>query len=246
MLDRLVFVGSGRDAEAPAPLLWANAAGRCSFTDCQCRLCTDDAGNSAPFTLGEMAHICGEKSGANRHDPSQTTEERDDYANLILLCPNHHTMIDKSENEKRYSVEVLQAMKSNHEKFVGERLHPHAFIDKRQVAERIFPLLKQNHDVFLAYGPHSEIARRNPESDAHGIWKSERLATIIPNNRIMAKLTAANAELFTADEQAIFKKFELHARSYEKWVNDEITYESVVRFPIDFDALISEVAHAGA
>jgi hypothetical protein len=193
-----------------------------------------------------MAHICGEKSGANRYNLSQTPAERDGYANLILLCPNHHTLIDKTENEKRYSVDVLQAMKSEHEKFVSERLQAQEFTDKRQMAERIYPLLKQNHDVFLAYGPHSEIARRNPESDAHGIWKSERLATIVPNNRIIAKLTAANAGLFAADEQVILKKFELHARSYEQWVNDEITYEGVVRFPSDFDKLISEVTHAGA
>jgi len=137
-------------------------------------------------------------------------------------------------------------MKSEHEQFIGERLQPQEFTDKRQLAERILPLLKENHDVFLAYGPHSEIARRNPESDAHGIWLSERLSTIIPNNRIMAKLVSANSGLFTPDEQVILKKFELHARSYERWVNEETTYESVVRFPTDFDKLISEVAHAGA
>jgi hypothetical protein len=227
-------------------ILWGNAAARCSFTDCQCRLCTQDAGAGAPYTLGEMAHICGEKPGANRHDPSQTLEERDGYDNLILLCPNHHTLIDKPENEKRYSVAELQRMKSEHEKFVSERLEPQEFSDKRQVAERIFPLLKANHEVWLNYGPQSEIARRNPESEAHAIWLSERLATIVPNNRLIAQLISANAGLFTAAEQAILKKFELHQRSYQQWVNDEINYEGVVRFPPEFDTLISEAAHAGA
>lgn len=233
-------------SDKTAKILWANAAGRCSFTDCQSRLCTDEAGESAPYTLGEMAHICGEKPGANRHDAAQSSEDRNAYTNLILLCPNHHTLIDKPENEKRYSIDVLRAMKSEHEKFIDERLLPQEFTDKRQVAARIVTLLKENHDVFEAYGPHSEIARRNPESDAQGIWESERLATIVPNNRLIVKLTSANAGLFTADEQAVLKKFELHARSYDKWVNDEITYEGVVRFPTDFDKLISEVAHAGA
>jgi hypothetical protein len=224
-------------------ILWGNAAGRCSFTDCQCRLCTQDAGASAPYTLGEMAHICGEKPGANRHDQSQTPEERDGYDNLILLCPNHHTLIDKTENEKRYGVAELKRMKSDHEKFVSERLEPQEFTNKRQVAERIFPLLKENHEVWLNYGPQSEIARRNPEGEAHAIWLSERLATIVPNNRLIAQLTSGNAGLFTAAEQAILKKFELHQRSYEQWVNDEINYEGVVRFPPEFDRLISEAAH---
>jgi hypothetical protein len=223
-------------------ILWANAAGRCCFPDCQRRLCTD-AGTTAAYTLGEMAHICGDKPGSNRYNASQSEAERDDYSNLVLLCPTHHTLIDKAETEKAYTVAVLQKMKSNHENFVSERLNPAEFSDKHQVAARILPLLKENHDVFLAFGPHSEVARRNPESDAHGMWLSERLSTIIPNNRLIAEITSANSGLFSAEEQVILNRFELHARSYERWVRDEISYEGVVRFPTDFEKLISEVAH---
>jgi len=52
-----------------------------------------------------MAHICGDKPGANRHDAGQTDAERDDYQNLILLCPTHHTLIDRKENESVYTVD---------------------------------------------------------------------------------------------------------------------------------------------
>ena len=153
-------------AQKSMKLLWANAAGRCSFTDCQCRLCSADAGGAAPFLIGEMAHIRGERAGSNRHDASLSPDERDDYANLILLCPNHHSTIDKSDNEKRYGVDVLHKMKYEHEKFVAARLQRSQFVDKHEVAAFIFPLLKENHEVFIHYGPTSEIARRNPESDA--------------------------------------------------------------------------------
>src|SRR2546423_498637 len=115
-------------------LLWANAAGRCSFTDCQCRLCPADSGQAAPYTIGEMAHIRGDRPGANRHDASQSTSDRDDYTNLILLCPNHHTTIDKPENEKRFSVEVLLKMKSDHESYVDSRLEQKVFASKNEVA----------------------------------------------------------------------------------------------------------------
>jgi hypothetical protein len=227
-------------------ILWANAAGRCAFPGCQCRLCTNEAGKIAPYTIGEMSHICGEKSGANRYDGSQSAEQRDDYANLILLCPNHHTLIDKPENEKKYTVEVLRKMKSDHEGYVNGRLEVKQFQDKYEVAACVYPLLKENHHVFLSFGPKSEIARKNPESDAYGVWVSERLSTIIPNNRKIAEITAANSALFTGAEQAVLKKFELHARSYEAWITDDVSYEGVVRFPEDFDKLISEMADAGA
>lgn len=141
-----------------------------------------------------MAHICTEKSGlgSNRHDPSQNPAERDDYENLILLCPNHHTLIDKPENEDRYSVDSLKAMKMEHENFVNGRLEKLQFANKKEVAAYLYPRMKENHEVFTNFGPHSEIARKNPESDAHGIWLSERLGTIIPNNRRMLNVIEAN------------------------------------------------------
>jgi len=225
-------------------ILWANAAGRCAFPGCQALLCSEEAGNSAPYTIGEMAHICGERPGSSRYDSSQTPEERDAYVNLILLCPTHHTLVDKPENERRYSVSVLQKMKADHEGYVSARLEVRIFQEKREVAEYVYPLLKQNHDVFLAYGPHSEIARKNPESDVQGIWLSERLATIVPNNRKIAEIVTANSNLFTSTEQTVLTKFALHARSYEAWVTDDVSYEGVVRFPEEFERLILEIVNA--
>jgi hypothetical protein len=227
-------------------LLWANAAGRCSFTNCQARLCTDDAGDAAPFTIGEMAHICGDKPGANRHNPALSDDERDGYSNLILLCPTHHSLIDKSENEKRYSAEVLSTMKAAHEAFVAGRLNPPEFKSKDEIATFIYPLLQENHEVFAAYGPHSEIARRNPEAEAHGVWLSERLATIVPNNRQIAELLEANKGLFPATEQAVLARFLVHARGYQRWVLGEVDYEAVIPFPAEFETIIAEAAHAAA
>lgn len=227
-------------------ILWANSAGRCAFPDCREKLCTDDAGEAAPHTIGEMAHICGEKVGSNRHDPSQTPAERDDYANLVLLCPTHHTRIDKPENEGTYTVAVLHEMKTEHENFVSGRLEKHPFADKHSVAAYFYPLMKENHEIFMQYGPYSEIARKNPESDAHGVWLSERLATIIPNNRRMADIAQSNLNLFSLKEKMILIRFVRHVASYDRWVRDEITYEGVTRFPIEFEALIEELADGRA
>jgi hypothetical protein len=223
-------------------VLWANAAGRCAFPDCGALLCTPESGSAAPYTIGEMAHIRGEKLGANRHHPAQTPAERDGYANLILLCPTHHTLIDKPENLAAYSVNLLLNMKLQHNKDVEVRLKKQAYKDKKEVARTLYPLLVQNHAIFKNYGPHSDIARKNPESDAHAVWLSMRLSTIVPNNRQMVDITSTNAKLFGAEEQGVLAAFEVHARGYEQWVQDEISYEGVVRFPVQFDALITELA----
>lgn len=220
-------------------ILWANAAGRCAFPGCERRLCTSEAEKVAPHTIGEMAHIRGEKPGASRYDASQSDKERDDYTNLVLLCPSDHTSIDKPENLRKYSVEVLHKMKSDHERYVDGRLEVRSFQTKKEVAAYVYPLLNENHDVFLSFGPKSEIARKNPESDAYGVWVSERLSTIIPNNRKIIAVAEANSGVFAAAENAIIKKFSLHARSYEGWVTDDVSYEGVIRFPEEFSKLIA-------
>jgi hypothetical protein len=182
-------------------LLWGNAAGRCSFPGCGRRLSLPESGKTAPHIIGEMAHIRGEEPGAPRHDPAQSEAQRNDYANLILLCPTDHTIIDKTENMATYTVNMLMNIKLQHERDVSDRFKKHQCGSKQEVARLVHPLLAQNHAVFKAYGPHSEIARKNPESEAHSVWLEERLATIVPNNLRISELVSNHSRLFTPDEQ---------------------------------------------
>jgi len=224
-------------------LLWANAGGRCSFAGCEERLCGSAAGQAAPYTLGEMAHIKGDKQGSNRHDPDQPASERDDYANLILLCPTHHTLIDKPENETEFPSEALYEMKALHEASVAKRLDKTETPSKEAVAKEIAILLEQCKQSWAKFGPLSELARNNPHSEeAHQVWVSERLSIIVPNNRKIQEILDASSGDFETEEQPILASFGTHARSYEMWVRDEIPYAAVEPFPTDFDALIRENA----
>ncbi|AYR19467.1 HNH endonuclease [Alcaligenes faecalis] len=99
-------------------ILWGRSGNRCAI--CRTQLTQDAAAVSATFTLGEQAHIVGEKDNAARGESPLSPEERDSYHNLILLCPNHHTEIDK--NEADWPVERLHLAKSKHELWVTETL----------------------------------------------------------------------------------------------------------------------------
>ena len=229
-------------------ILWSAAGGRCAFPGCRDRLCYHEAGDASPYTLGEMAHICGERRGANRHNAQQSEAERDDYQNLILLCPTHHTLIDRKENETTYTVESLHTMKVQHEAWVLERLSPEQPTPtKEDVARSILPLLEENKQCWAQYGPVSEIARSEPHNEAvHAVWVSERLSVIVPNNRMIAAQLVAYRALFAADAQGLISAFLMHARSYEQWVADEIPYAAVRRFPTEFDDLIRRNADGSA
>lgn len=222
-------------------LLWSNAAGRCSFTDCKEKLTVEQAAHSAPHTLGEMAHIKGKNKGSNRYDKAQTDAQRDSYENLILLCPNHHTLIDKPENEETYSVDVLTKMKSDHEASISRRLESIRISKVTDLKDQIAICLAENRQAWLQYGPLSENARKNPHNDKiYAIWLSERLSTIVPNNRVIAGLLNNHRTLFGKRAQEVISQFLAHAKSYEKWVNDEIPYQAVMHFPVEFENLITK------
>lgn len=63
--------------------------------------------------LGQVCHIRGAKPGSPRHDYTQSDADRHSYSNLILLCPNHHSVID--DDEETYSVDRVERMKAIHE-----------------------------------------------------------------------------------------------------------------------------------
>lgn len=227
-------------------ILWSAAGGRCAFPNCWERLCYHEAKNAAPYTLGEMAHICGDKPGSNRHDLSLTESERDNYQNLILLCPTHHTVIDRKENETIYTVEMLLEMKAAHEATILERLDKRLDVGKEDIAREILPLLEESRQSWAQYGPTSELARTQPYNEAvHAVWEAERLSVIVPNNRKIAELLLSNKKLFDASEHAAVLAFLMHERSYDQWVNDAIPYSAVKRFPAEFDELIRGIADAG-
>ena len=106
--------------EKDIKLLWGRAANRCAFPDCRIKLSHDKKTASESFPLGEQAHIIGKEEGSARSNSILSDEERDSYHNLILLCPNHHTLIDK--NLEDYPTEKIHMIKSQHEYWVESTL----------------------------------------------------------------------------------------------------------------------------
>lgn len=98
-------------------LLWGRAAGRCSAPSCHEDL-TPQLARSGGVVLGEMAHVIGREPAAPRSDNDVGAD--DSYDNLILLCPNHHTLIDKAEED--HSIALLRRWKSDWEAEVQRRL----------------------------------------------------------------------------------------------------------------------------
>lgn len=95
----------------------------CSYRGCDEKL-TDPAWKEVN---AEIAHICGERPGAARYDPSMSDEERNGYDNLLLLCPKHHKLIDRLDPDG-HPVELLREMKARSAEH-GSRARPWATPD---------------------------------------------------------------------------------------------------------------------
>lgn len=93
--------------------LWSRAGNRCSYNyrgkKCNVELLKYVSGKLT--ALGEECHIVGETEKAPRY--VDAFPERTSYYNAILLCKEHHKVID--ENADIYTVKALHEMKDNHE-----------------------------------------------------------------------------------------------------------------------------------
>ncbi|MFY1615770.1 hypothetical protein [Micromonospora sp. WMMD736] len=65
----------------------------------------------------QVAHIYGVRPKAARFQGEMPAEERDTFANLLLLCLAHHKEVDGDET--RYTPEVLKSWKARHEGEAG-------------------------------------------------------------------------------------------------------------------------------
>jgi hypothetical protein len=100
--------------EKDVKILWGRSGNRCAI----CKIELTPVGSKS--VLGEMAHIIADSPQGPRGDSHLTSEQRNEYDNLILLCPTHHTLIDK--NEEEWTVEKLRIIKSEHESWVKTQL----------------------------------------------------------------------------------------------------------------------------
>lgn len=116
-------------------MLWGRAANRCAFVDCRKELVIDASQSDDESLIGEECHIVARSPDGPRGQSPLTLEQRDKYANLVLLCAVHHKVIDDQPGQ--YTVDHLKQIKGTHENWVRETLAG-------------FDPAKQRDDEFLA------------------------------------------------------------------------------------------------
>jgi hypothetical protein len=104
-------------SEKSYKIIWGQFSARCSLCRKEVIQLTEGGITSL---VGEVAHIVGESSGAARGKSSLSIEERNDPDNLMLLCREHHKIID--DDPGMYTVEVLDEKKREHIEWIVKSL----------------------------------------------------------------------------------------------------------------------------
>lgn len=104
-------------------LLWVRSGNRCAFPSCDRKLVLDAEGDIGQDTIvSQEAHIVSRSLDGPRGDSPLTETERDYYDNLILLCLEHHKVVD--DDSDSWTVERLHQVKDEHEAIIETALSP--------------------------------------------------------------------------------------------------------------------------
>lgn len=196
--------------EKDIKILWGRSGNRCAY--CRVQLTQNSTSGGSAFSLGEQAHIVGDKEGSPRGQSPLTSDERDSYHNRILLCPNHHTEIDKSELD--WPVERLHLLKSKHELWVTETLSEtldHVKLASQTIVSSIIDSAVENCglEYWMAWTSYA----LSPEQE----WTRERIQGIDEFRiRIIAAIWPSDLDEFRRSTQTLAFLLEKASRHFLK------------------------------
>jgi hypothetical protein len=186
-----------------------------------------------------MCHVIAFSPHGPRGSGEVAFAGRNRYDNLILLCPTHHTEVDRAPAD--YSVAQLLERKRQHEQRVEDRLSERRFESAREVMSAVLSLLNENHAAWKAVGPESDAAH-NPLSNSTEWWRVRKTGTIIPNNSQILAWLDTHRDLFSSEEAAVIAEFREHALAFEQSTFSPLELAAQPRFPLAFRDLVERRA----
>jgi hypothetical protein len=140
--------------------------------------------------LAEICHIRARRKTGARFDPNLTAKEKDEFKNLLLLCPTCHTLIDK--DRKTFTSEVLFEIKDLHERGGSIEITPEISRQSILIFDKLVDsigvqAIAENRSIAVAIGGdnHAPINIHSPQ-------KKEKSSRGYPANSIGADANLTN------------------------------------------------------
>jgi len=220
--------------------LWGDSGGYCGNPACRAYLFPDDL----DVDFGELAHVIPASLEGPRGVPFQElgAVERAHHSNLILLCANCHTTIDKAPAS--YPTEELHAWKARRIDEIRASVATPTFTTRVDARAHISAELVANRTIHTRYGPTGD-----PYRDGNPVlWLRFTRSTIVPNNRKILQTLRVNRHLLASEERETLALFQLHVQQFEdRHILGDFT-TGTERFPVAMESILLDEggeAHEG-
>lgn len=186
--------------------LWSESGGYCANPQCSSWLFDGES----EVDFGELAHIIAASRGGPRDVEvgAMPAAERADHSNVVVLCANCHTRVDKAPDV--YPAAVLVDWKRRQQEAGQRAFGTPKFTSREAARQYLEPLIAKNRAVFLRYGP---VAGDFSE-DRAALWRRHAASSIVPTNAAIERLLQQNFDLLSPEERAVASQFALHAREF--------------------------------
>ncbi len=184
-----------------------------------------------------MAHIIAASGKGPRANATVTQADKGSYDNLILLCANCHTTIDKAPGD--FPDNLIREWKRKHVERINSIFGAVEYPDRASARKAIEPALMENRAVFDKYGPNNDYSQ-NPESELARVWRRKVRSIILPNNRKVLVILDANRCHLSQIEAEKLEAFRQHIDDLEAKHIGEGSGDAASRFPAGMSEILTE------
>lgn len=193
-------------SESTKRRLWSECAGYCQNPADGTFLFKEDT----DVDFAEMAHIVPATTSGPRDvaGVTLTREERAHHSNIVVLCANCHTIVDKDPDN--YPLQVLKQWKARHQETLRAAFGTPVFEDRAQARAYVEPRFAANRAIFRRYGPQDDEFSEERAAQ----WRRHALKTVVPNNAAIARVIKQNRMLLRPDEREAADEFMIHEAEF--------------------------------
>jgi hypothetical protein len=184
-----------------------------------------------------MAHIFAAQDDGPRANPTLTEDERGAFANLILLCANCHTLVDKAP--AAFPDSVMVKWKTDHERRIAAVFGAISYSTRADAHKALLVLTARTGAIHRRIGPDNGY-KWNPEADEAAEWLHQVRQTIIPTNRLVLALLDCNHNLLRNSEVETVELLRQHIESVEQRHIFGTPYPSAPQYPKDVEAIFND------
>jgi hypothetical protein len=156
-------------------------------------------------------------------------DERSDPANIVLLCPTCHTIVDKAPGS--FSAGELHSRKASRAAAVALVGGTPVFETRADARRAVETVLERNHLIFQNYGPDVDDGSI-PSTEAAERWSRHVVDDIVPGNELIVAIVRINDRLTTAADREAAELLRLHTNDLAEKHRGQPLTAPARRFPV--------------